>query len=173
MYQVKSLTGTALGSRNGLCFSVCYKKRKRKPGQSLQLDHRSRVRWVTARVQARKQLHRNGAVTVVRVLVTLTFGSTCPIIQLWCVFNSLPSRGISCFFPACGSVNLCVTLPRTQPHSLSLLWAPAVLPLQFHIRKDPVTNLRSSWPFTASFMPSSYVQRESYLLTPGILLPLD
>ncbi|KAK4820559.1 LOW QUALITY PROTEIN: hypothetical protein QYF61_000709 [Mycteria americana] len=61
---------------------VCCKKRKCKPHRSLQLDRRSRVRWARARVQARKQLRRNGAVTLARVLVTLTFGSTCPIIQL-------------------------------------------------------------------------------------------
>lgn len=73
------------------------KKRKRKPGRSLQLDRLSRVHRATARVQVRKQLHRNGAVTFVRVLVSPTFGSTRPIIQHQFVFYNLPSRGISCF----------------------------------------------------------------------------
>lgn len=45
MYGVKSLTGTALGSRNALCFSVCYKRRKCKPSQGLQLARGSRVCW--------------------------------------------------------------------------------------------------------------------------------
>lgn len=175
MYRVKSLTGTALGSRNALCFSVCYKKRKCKRGRSLQLDRRSRVRWATARRRARKQLRGDGAVTSVRVLVTLTFGTTRLVIQLQCGLSFIIFLlwGISWFFPAYGSVNLCVTLPRIQPPSLPPLWAPVILLLWFHIGKDPGTNLGSSWPFTSSVTSSSYTRQKSYLLTPGILLLLD
>lgn len=70
------------------------------------------------------------------------------------VFYPFPS---SCLFPAYGSVNLCVTLLRTRPPSLSLLRAPAILLLNFHIGKDPVTNPGSSWPFTSNFTPSKRV----------------
>lgn len=97
----------------------------------------------------------------------------CYSAPVWFVFYTLPSRGISCFFPAYGSVNLCVTLPRTQPPSPPLFWAPVILLLWFHIGKDPGTNLGSSWPFTSSFTSSSYTWQKSYLLTPGILLRLD
>lgn len=176
MHRVKSSTGTALGSRNALCLSVCYEERKRKrgwpefaagswlpcpPGNSSRASRE-------AAAQERSGDICQGAGDA-NLQVHPPYYSP-PVVRF--VVYTFPSIGISCFFPACGSVNLRVTLPRTQPPSLSLLLAPAILLLQFHIVKDPVTNPMSSWPFTPSFMPFC-TQQESYLLAPGILLPLD
>lgn len=172
MYRVKSLTGTALGSRNALRFSVCYGKEETQTrpefaaGSSLPCP--PGVCGQGSSCTGTERWHSSGCwCHQPSGPPTLLFSTSLSFI----IF--LPEALVVLFcFPAYGSVNLCVTLPRTQPPSLSFLWAPAILMLQFHIKQVPVINLRSCWLFTSIFTPS-YTQQGSYLLTPSILLPLD
>lgn len=156
------MTGTASGSRNTPCFSVCYRKRKCKPSESEFAAGSLHPRPLGDSLRASEETaaqERSGDVCQGAGDANLQVHPLYYSAPAWFVLYTLPSRG-SWFFPASASVSLCVTLRRTQPPPVSLLRAPAILPLQFHIGKALLTNLGSSWPFTSSFRPCSYTQQE-------------
>lgn len=109
---------------------------------------------VTAHVWARKQLHRNRAVTLARALVTPNFRPSWLFALLSCALAFILSL-LELFvgFYQFMAESICVKLLRTQTPSLSLLWAPAILPLQFHTEKDPGTNV-DPWSLTPCPHPS-------------------
>lgn len=120
MYQVKSLTGTAVGSTNVLCFPVCCEERKCKPGWGLQL--------IIAPVSAGWQL-------------VCVWGNSCTGTEQWYwsgwwwrqpsgppslfsapwwfVSYSLPYRGISWVSAAYGFTEDTTTFSFTPPLQLS------------------------------------------------------
>lgn len=114
MYQVKCLTGTALGSRNTLCFSGCYKRRKSKPRQGVQLAGGSRGCWWQLTCEPGNsctgmgQWHLSGAGDT-----QLQAQLTCYSAPTWSGFYPLPSGVICCFLPAYGWVDLCGTAKDT------------------------------------------------------------
>lgn len=114
MYQVKCLTGTALGSRNTLCFSGWYKRRKSKPRQGVQLAGGSRGCWWQLTCEPGNsctgmgQWHLSGAGDT-----QLQAQLTCYSAPTWFGFYPLPSGVICCFLPAYGWVDLCGTAKDT------------------------------------------------------------
>lgn len=110
MYRVKSLTGTALGSRNTLCFSVCYKRRKCKPSQGLQLARGSHVCWWQLTCEPGNSCTGTGQWHLSGLWWHQPSGSAgCYSAVTWFGFHTLPSGVICWFLSAYGWVDLCET----------------------------------------------------------------